>query len=41
LNDREKVSVNGITCWVDQLNVRCDNETGNYIALGPEIWAVH
>jgi len=41
LNDREKVSVNGITCWVDQLNVRCDNESGNYIALGPEIWAVH
>ena len=41
LNDREKVSVNGVTCWVDQLNVRCDNELGNYIALGPEIWAVH
>ena len=41
LNDREKISVNGITCWVDQLNVRCDNEAGNYIALGPEIWAVH
>lgn len=41
LADREKVSVNGITCWVDQLNVRCDNEVGNYVALGPEIWALH
>ena len=41
LQDREKVLVNGITCWVDQLNVRCDNEAGNYIALGPEIWALH
>jgi hypothetical protein len=41
LADREEVKVNGLTCWVDQLNVRCDNEAGNYIALGPEIWAVH
>ncbi len=41
LNDRESISVNGLTCWVDQLNVRCDNEAGNYIAMGPEIWAVH
>ena len=41
LADREKISVNGLTCWVDQLNVRCDNEKGNYIALGPEIWALH
>jgi hypothetical protein len=41
LNSGEKVSVNGITCWVDEANARCDNERGNYIALGAEIWALN
>ncbi|MFM2184758.1 MAG: hypothetical protein RIS55_406 [Actinomycetota bacterium] len=40
LNSGEKISSNGITCWVDGTNARCDNERGNYIALGPEIWAL-
>lgn len=39
LADGEKIQISGITCWVDTTNVRCDNEFGNYIALGADIWA--
>ena len=41
LESRQKISLAGITCWVDELNVRCDNNHGHYIALGPEIWATN
>jgi len=41
LNDHEQIKINNITCWVDKLTARCDNARGNYIALGPEVWAVH
>jgi hypothetical protein len=41
LENRQKISLAGITCWVDELNIRCDNSHGHYIALGPEIWATN
>ncbi len=40
LNDREVVKVGELTCWVSSITVRCDNAIGNYIALGPEAWAL-
>jgi hypothetical protein len=41
LNDHEVVKVGNLSCWVDSITVRCDNARGNYIALGPEAWALH
>ena len=41
LESGQKISLAGITCWVDDLDVRCDNTHGHYIALGPEIWATN
>jgi hypothetical protein len=41
LNDREVVKVGNLTCWVDSITVRCDNARGNYIALGPDAWAIN
>lgn len=41
LNDHEAVKVGNLTCWVDSITVRCDNTRGNYIALGPEAWALN
>ena len=41
LNDHEVIKINKLTCWVDSITVRCDNARGNYIALGPEAWALH
>ncbi len=41
LNDHELVKIGNLTCWVDSITVRCDNARGNYIALGPEVWALH
>ena len=35
----EKVTVGGITCYVAETAVRCDNENGQYIALGARVWA--
>ncbi len=41
LMDHQKITISGITCWVDNLTARCDNTHGNYIALGPNAWALH
>jgi len=35
-----KVSVGKITCSVKDTAARCENETGQFIALGPKVWAV-
>lgn len=39
LNNSESVSVGDITCYVKDLAARCDNKSGQYIALGPQVWA--
>ena len=39
LNANEKVTVGGITCYVADTTVRCDNANGQYIALGARVWA--
>jgi hypothetical protein len=39
LNNGESVTVGDITCYVKDLTARCDNKSGQYIALGPKVWA--
>ena len=39
LNANEKITVGGLTCYVSEVTVRCDNANGNYIALGSKVWA--
>jgi hypothetical protein len=39
LNTGESITVGDITCYVNEITARCDNKTGQYIALGPKVWA--
>lgn len=39
LNSGEALTVGGITCFVSDITARCDNQRGNFIVLGPEVWA--
>lgn len=39
LNSGESITVGDITCFVTELTARCDNKSGQYIALGPQVWA--
>ncbi len=36
----EKLTVAPFTCYVDNVTARCENENGNYIVLGPEVWSL-
>jgi hypothetical protein len=40
LNTGETVTLGAITCFVVDTTVRCDNKSGGYIVLGPEVWAL-
>ena len=40
LNPGETLTVGSITCFVVDITARCDNKVGNYIVLGPEVWAL-
>lgn len=35
-----KVTAGGLTCYVKDTAARCQNESGQYIALGPKVWAI-
>jgi hypothetical protein len=39
LNSGETLTVGAITCFVTDITARCDNKRGNFIVLGPEVWA--
>jgi hypothetical protein len=39
LSTGEKITVGDITCYVNEITARCDNASGQYIALGPKVWA--
>lgn len=39
LNSGESVTVGNIKCYVNEITARCDNTNGQYIALGPKVWA--
>ena len=36
----QRITVAPFKCFVEDVNVRCENETGQFIALGPKVWAV-
>ena len=36
----QRITVAPFKCFVEDVNVRCENETGQYIALGPKVWAL-
>lgn len=40
LNAGETLTVGNLTCFVTDITARCDNQNGNYIVLGPEVWAL-
>lgn len=40
LNSGERISLEGITCFVEGTAARCENEVENYIVLGPDAWAL-
>lgn len=40
LNSGERVTLEGITCFVEGTAARCENEAKNYIVLGPDAWAI-
>jgi hypothetical protein len=40
LLDGQRVTVAPFTCFVDKATARCENETGDYVVLGPQAWAL-
>jgi hypothetical protein len=37
----QSISVAGFTCFVENITARCENSTGQWIALGPEVWSLN
>jgi hypothetical protein len=35
----ERITTFGFSCFVEGQVARCENESGDFIALGPEVWA--
>lgn len=40
LNTGETLTIGNLTCFVQDVTVRCDNKRGHYVVLGPEVWAL-
>ena len=40
LNSGERISLDGISCFVQGTAARCENSAGKYIVLGPDVWAI-
>lgn len=40
LNSGERITLAGLTCFVEGTAARCENEAENYIVLGPDAWAL-
>jgi len=40
LLDGQRVTVEPFTCFVQKATARCENQTGDYIVLGPQAWAL-
>jgi hypothetical protein len=36
-----QITVGSITCFVQDVNARCENLTGEWIALGPRVWSIN
>ncbi|WP_138316562.1 hypothetical protein [Rhodoluna limnophila] len=37
----QSVSAAGFTCFVENVTARCDNASGQWIALGPQVWSLN
>jgi hypothetical protein len=37
----QTITVASITCYVEQVTARCENENGQWIAMGPQTWSLH
>jgi len=40
LETDQRITVAPFTCWVQEVTARCENESGQYIVLGPKAWAL-
>mgnify|MGYP000078282310 CR=1 FL=1 len=40
LEDGQRITVAPYDCWVQGDTARCENETGDYVVLGPKAWAL-
>ena len=40
LEDGQRITVAPYDCWVQDVTARCENESGEYIVLGPKAWAL-
>lgn len=40
LTSGSKVTAGAFTCYVKDTAARCQNESGQFIALGPKVWAI-
>ena len=36
-----RISVGSISCFVNDVTARCENLTGQWVALGPSVWSLH
>ena len=36
----QRITMAPFSCFVEDVTARCENETGQYIALGPKVWAI-
>lgn len=36
----QKLSSSSFSCYVENLTARCDNNAGQWVALGPEVWGM-
>ena len=36
----QRISIAPFSCYVEDVTARCENEAGQYIALGPKVWAI-
>lgn len=37
----QTLTVGSITCYVEEVTARCENENGQWIAMGPQTWSIH
>jgi hypothetical protein len=40
LNSGERITLDGISCYVVGTAARCENDKKNYIVLGPDAWSI-
>ncbi|MFM7014207.1 MAG: hypothetical protein ACKOXT_04385 [Actinomycetota bacterium] len=40
LEDGQRIEAFGFSCFVEGTAARCENQSGDYIVLGPDVWAL-